>query len=240
MLAIIGGSGLYQLEGFEAKKEHLIETDFGNPSAPILEGQWRGKSICFLARHGTQHHLAPHEVNYRANIDALNQLGVDEIIAINAVGGIHPEMVAGHIAIPDQIIDFTSGREQSFYNACFNQQAHIDFTMPFDVYLHQRLQGAADRAQLAVSSAATLAVTQGPRLETAAEIKKLANDGCDLVGMTSMPEAALAREKKLAYACIALVVNPAAGLSEQEITVEDIHTVMRQGLGRILSIIEFL
>jgi len=244
VLAVIGGSGLYELDHFDLEREAHLLTEYGEASAAVQLGQWHGTEIAFLARHGAQHHLAPHEVNYRANIQVLSDLGVDEIVAINAVGGINPNLSTGTLVVPDQLIDYTSGRLQSFFTdgttGGFDQRAHIDFSYPFDETLRQVILQAAQKANIQIVDAGVTAVTQGPRLETAAEIRRLAGDGCDLVGMTSMPEAGLAREKAIAYACIALVVNPAAGLSDEEITIDDIHRVMKKGIGQILKIVELL
>jgi len=191
--------------------------------------------------------LPPHKVNYRANLFALHQLGVTQILAVNAVGGVAPELQAGDIVIPDQIIDYSYGREHTFSDGTANivsghQVQHVDFTEPFDEALRQKIIGAARKSGKAVVGnvveQGVYGCMQGPRLETAAEIKRLARDGCTLVGMTAMPEAGLARELNLAYASISIVANMAAGLSEVPLTVEDIHAVVAQGLSRIQQLIK--
>lgn len=211
MLGIIGGTGLATLEGMSIERSEPVTTPWGEPSAPLLHGQFAGRPAVFLARHGSGHTIAPHAVNYRANIWALRESGVARIIAVNAVGGIGAAFAPGTLAVPDQIIDYSWGRVHSFYDEPGEALQHVDFTEPYSRALRQVLLEAAARANLPVRDGAVYAVTQGPRLETAAEIDRLARDGCDIVGMTGMPEAGLARELGLEYACCAVVVNRAAG-----------------------------
>ena len=214
---IIGGTGLAQLEGMQVEREQSVTTPWGEPSAPLLFGRLGGAPAVFLARHGRSHAIAPHAVNYRANIWALRESGVDRVIAVNAVGGIGPDFAPGTLVIPHQLIDYSWGREHSF---CDGQEAalqHIDFTHPYTPTVRSLLLRAGARAGLALKDGGVYAVTQGPRLETAAEINRLQRDGCDIVGMTGMPEAALARELGIEYACCAVVVNWAAGRGD------DIH-----------------
>lgn len=211
MLGIIGGTGLATLEGMSIERSEPVTTPWGEPSAPLLHGRFAGRPAVFLARHGSAHTIAPHAVNYRANIWALRESGVARIIAVNAVGGIGAAFGPGTLAVPDQIIDYSWGRVHSFYDEPGEALQHVDFTEPYSRALRQVLLEAAARANLPVRDGAVYAVTQGPRLETAAEIDRLARDGCDIVGMTGMPEAGLARELGLEYACCAVVVNRAAG-----------------------------
>jgi 5'-methylthioinosine phosphorylase len=211
MLGIIGGTGLATLEGMAIERSEPVTTPWGEPSAPLLHGRFAGRPAVFLARHGSGHTIAPHAVNYRANIWALRESGVARIIAVNAVGGIGAAFAPGTLAVPDQIIDYSWGRVHSFYDEPGEALQHVDFTEPYSGALRQVLLAAAARANLPVRDGAVYAVTQGPRLETAAEIDRLARDGCDIVGMTGMPEAGLARELGLEYACCAVVVNRAAG-----------------------------
>lgn len=211
MLGIIGGTGLAMLEGMAIERSEPVTTPWGEPSAPLLHGRFAGRPAVFLARHGSGHTIAPHAVNYRANIWALRESGVARIIAVNAVGGIGAAFVPGTLAVPDQIIDYSWGRVHSFYDEPGEALQHVDFTEPYSRALRQVLLAAAARANLPVRDGGVYAVTQGPRLETAAEIDRLARDGCDIVGMTGMPEAGLARELGLEYACCAVVVNRAAG-----------------------------
>jgi len=211
MLGIIGGTGLATLEGLSIERSEPAATPWGDASAPLLHGRFAGRPTVFLARHGSGHTIAPHAVNYRANIWALRDAGVERIIAVNAVGGIGAAFAPGMLAVPDQIIDYSWGRVHSFYDEPGEALRHVDFTEPYSRALRQVLLAAAARANLPVRDGGVYAVTQGPRLETAAEIDRLARDGCDIVGMTGMPEAGLARELDLAYACCAVVVNRAAG-----------------------------
>jgi 5'-methylthioinosine phosphorylase len=191
----------------------------------------------FLARHGKGHQIPPHAINYRANIDALKRAGVDALVAVNAVGGISERFVTGVIAIPNQINDYTWGREHTFFDGSNGKVEHIDFSYPYSQDLRSRLANAAVDADIAFEDYGVYAVTQGPRLETASEISRLARDGNDIVGMTAMPEASLAREAGIEYASIALVVNPGAGLSDNIITMEDIQTVIDTGMLQVKSIL---
>ncbi|NRB41051.1 MAG: S-methyl-5'-thioinosine phosphorylase [Pseudomonadales bacterium] len=230
MLGLIGGSGLTQFPELKVMHEKTLTTPYGDPSAAIVIAELAGQELAFLARHGSPHVIAPHQVNYRANIWALKELGVKEIVAINAVGGICVAQDTAVISVPDQIIDYTYGREMTFCDHPEIDLLHIDFSQPYDENLRQHLIEAAETVQLPILKQAVHGVTQGPRLETAAEIQRMARDGCDIVGMTGMPEAALARELDLPFACIAIVVNKAAGLSDHPITLEDIHKVLDDGI----------
>ena len=210
-LAIIGGTGLYKFPGLENVERRMLATPFGAPSDDIVLGTLAGKRVAFLARHGENHTLAPHRVNYRANVWALQHLGARRVIGVNAVGGIRDDMGPRVIAIPDQIIDYTHGRYDSFCDVEGAKVEHVDFTEPYSVALRGKLLAAARGAGIAIIDGGCYGATQGPRLETRAEITRMRRDGCDLVGMTGMPEAALARELNLDYACLALVANWAAG-----------------------------
>ena len=212
ILAIIGGTGLTSIPGLEIVRKEMVKTPFGSPSGPITHGQLHGKSVVFLARHGNQHTIPPHLINYRANIWALKSLGVDKIVAVAAVGGITDDNGPETIVIPDQIIDYTYSREHTFFEGSPGNVEHIDFTYPYPEALRSWLINAAEKANLKYTDEGTYAAMQGPRLETAAEIQRLKRDGCTIVGMTGMPEAALAREAELDYVCAAIVVNWAAGI----------------------------
>ena len=236
-IAIIGGTGLSALPELQLTEEKQIDTPYGAPSAKLQLGELNGKQLVFLPRHGNPHLIPPHSINYRANIWALREFGVDKIVAVNAVGGIGDEMDAGHIAIPDQIIDYTYGREHTFSDSADVELEHVDFTNPYDEVLRQALVDAATALELPFSKRACYGATQGPRLESAAEIQRMLRDGCDLVGMTGMPEAALARELDLPYAVISMVVNRAAGLSEGIITMEEIERVMETGMVQVLLLL---
>lgn len=220
MLAIIGGSGLSRLSALEVTHRQVIRTPYGEPSCALTFGRIAEHTVVFLARHGYGHSLAPHEINYRANIWALAEVGVKHVIAVSAVGGIRQDMPPSQLVVPDQLIDYTSGRGHTFYEGPGAPVVHVDFTWPYDATLRERLIFAAATLQLPVIAQATYAVTQGPRLESAAEIRRIARDGGDIVGMTGMPEAALAREKQLAYASLAIVSNWAAGVDD---SAQEIH-----------------
>ena len=236
-LAIIGGSGLTALPGLDILQTLTPATPWGAPSAPVTLGQFKARELLFLPRHGPGHTIAPHRVNYRANIQALKDCGAAEIIAVNAVGGITPALAPGRIVIPAQIIDYTWGREHTFQGEAARPVNHIDFTRPYTEALRQRLIRAATRTGAAPHAGGTHAVTQGPRLETAAEIERLERDGADIVGMTGMPEAALARELEIDYACCALVVNRAAGKGEDSISMAMIEHNLKQGMQRVLALL---
>ena len=211
-LAVIGGSGLDRWG--KPSRQHEASTRYGAASAPIAVFELGATELLFLPRHGSDHALAPHLINYRANIAALAALEPDAVVAVNAVGAIAPDHAPGARVLPDQLIDYSYGRDQSFFDGEAGPLAHVEFAEPFSAALCQQLLQAARQAQIDLYDGGCLAVTQGPRLETAAEVGRLGRDGNTLVGMTSMPEAALAREVNLPYVCIAVVANAAAGLGE--------------------------
>jgi 5'-methylthioinosine phosphorylase len=222
-LAVIGGSGLYRFPGLENVSRRALETPYGPASGEVMLGSFAGKRLAFLARHGESHTLAPHRVNYRANLWALHALGARRVIGVNAVGGIRADMGPRTLVVPDQLIDYTHGRMTSFCDVEGAEVRHIDFSEPYTAALRQALLQAADKAGIPVIDGGCYGATQGPRLETRAEIARMRRDGCDLVGMTGMPEAALARELDLEYACLALVANFAAGCGDEaEISIEEI------------------
>ena len=237
LLGVIGGSGLYQMKGLDVIEKITVNTPFGSPSDSIVVGELEGIKVAFLPRHGVGHSLPPHAINYRANIHALKAVGAGEVIAVNAVGGISERFVAGVIALPEQINDYTWGRGHTFYDGRDGKVEHVDFSYPYCEELRLRLCAAAQEADIDIEPYGTYAVTQGPRLETAAEIRRLARDGNDMVGMTAMPEAALAREAGLDYASVCLVVNPGAGLSDTLITMEDIQAVIDTGMLQVKSLL---
>jgi 5'-methylthioinosine phosphorylase len=241
-LALIGGTGLYQLQGLSEVSRVRVATPYGEPSDCVVIGRLREHRVAFLARHGEAHHLAPHRVNYRANVWALHHLGARRIVGVNAVGGITENMGPRVLAVPDQLIDYTHGRASSFCDAEGVAVDHIDFSEPYTEGLRQELIQAAKAAQVPVVARGTYGATQGPRLETRAEIARMRRDGCDLVGMTGMPEAALARELKLDYACIALVANWAAGCGDEtSISLDEIYENLRVATAQVLPIvIQFL
>jgi 5'-methylthioinosine phosphorylase len=230
-VAIIGGTGLAQLPGLEIKRREVVHTPFGEPSGPLTHGVLAGREAVFLARHGYGHTIPPHRINYRANLWALESAGVKRVVAVAVVGGISDEMTPGSLVIPDQIIDYTWGRPGTFVDVFEEAVLHIDFTEPYDESLRRALIAAAGDAGVDVVPHGTYAATQGPRLESAAEVRRLEADGCDIVGMTGMPEAALARELGLAYACCAVVANHAAGKGDVTIH-EEIESSLPNGMER--------
>jgi 5'-methylthioinosine phosphorylase len=236
-IGIIGGSGLDRMGVLARVREHRVRTAWGEPSSPILEGELFGTPVLFLPRHGADHHLPPHRINYRANIAALRECGVREIFAVAAVGGIGPACGPGAIVIPDQLIDYTWGREHTFHDGLGSGVEHIEFEAPYDTTLRESLLAAGRSLDIPVVATGCYGATQGPRLETAAEIARMARDGCTLVGMTGMPEAALAREAGLAYACCALSVNWAAGLFSTPITMADILRELNEGMDTIVRLL---
>lgn len=236
-LAIIGGSGLYRLEGLTHVREEKISTPFGEPSAPLLFGRLESLDLIFLARHGLSHTLPPHRINYRANIAALKQQGVTHVIAVAAVGGITPKMAPQRLVVPDQIIDYTHSRPHTFFESDDSPVTHIDFTHPYSEPLRQQILAAGEKHPIELIAGGCYGCTQGPRLETAAEILRMERDGCDIVGMTGMPEAALAREMELEYACLAVVVNWAAGKSEGVVSMDEIELHLQAGMAQVKKLL---
>jgi 5'-deoxy-5'-methylthioadenosine phosphorylase len=236
--AIIGGTGLAQLPGFEISRREEIATVWGKPSSTLLRGKLYGAEVIFLARHGERSAIPPHKINYRANIQALKDAGAARIVAAAAVGGIRADMGPAKLIVPDQIIDYTHGRTATFFEDDLEHVVHIDFTHPYTPSLRTKLLDAGARAGLALIDGGVYGCTQGPRLETPAEIRRMERDGCDLVGMTGMPEASLARELEMEYACCAVVANWAAGKGEGEISMEEIFENLERGMadfGKLLQ-----
>jgi 5'-deoxy-5'-methylthioadenosine phosphorylase len=239
MLAIIGGSGLSRLVVLGDVERKAAQTPYGEPSSALSFGRIGGRELVFLARHGDGHTLAPHEVNYRANIRALADAGVKQIVAVATVGGIRRDFGPGVLVVPDQILDYTWGRAATFFEGPGTKVTHIDFTEPYSAALRKRILAAAAACGETVADGGVYATTQGPRLETAAEVTRLERDGADLIGMTGMPEAALAREAGLEYAAIAVVANHAAGRGESAhaISLERIEEVLGGAMDRVRRIL---
>lgn len=237
LLAIIGGTGLTALDPLQITGSEHPSTPYGEPSSPLIRGHLGDRSVVFLARHGLDHTLPPHKINYRANLWALHQTGVQQIVAVAAVGGIRDDMAPGVLAFPDQIIDYTYGRACTFFEENLSQVTHIDFTEPYCPDLRARLILATRQLHLDARESCTYAAMSGPRLETAAEIRKLARDGCDIVGMTGMPEAALARELGLRYATCAVVANWAAGKVAGQITMAEIEQNLQHSMARVKNLL---
>lgn len=222
-IAIIGGTGVTSMPGLTVHHREMVKTPYGAPSCPLIHGDLHGVDVVFLARHGRRHTIPPHLVNYRANIKALEEVGVTHTIALAAVGGIADDCVDRAIVIPDQIIDYTYGRAHTFHAGTKDQFDHIDFTEPYAPEVRDQLLAAAKSTGVSHVPSGVYGATQGPRLETAAEITRMERDGCTIVGMTGMPEASLAREVGIHYACCAMVVNRAAGKSSAGISFSEIE-----------------
>lgn len=237
-LAVIGGTGLNAWG--EPEQELQCETPYGNSSGPVSVHSFDNARLLFLPRHGPGHRIAPHDVNYRANIWALREAGAGEILAVNAVGGIGEGMDPGALVLPDQLIDYTWGRQHSYSSGVDSELKHIDFTRPFSSKLRAESSWAAKMAGISLVEGGCIGVTQGPRLETAAEVLRLERDGCQLVGMTTMPEAALAAELGLEYAVIAMVVNQAAGKGAGVVDLETVERNAADASTRVRSLLEVM
>ena len=240
-LAVIGGTGLYKLAALDGVKTLEGGTIYGEPSGPLRIGTIAGKRVAFLARHGEGHSLPPHKVNYRANLQRLKDIGAQRVLAINAVGGITDHYGPRVIGCPDQIIDYTWGRISTLCEEPGTDVLHVDFTEPYTASLRQDVLAAAQRTGIAMVDGGCYGATQGPRLETRAEIVRMRRDGCDLVGMTGMPEAGLARELGLDYACLALVANWAAGCGDAaEITLDEVLANVEAATATLPALLEAL
>ncbi|MDD5390011.1 MAG: S-methyl-5'-thioinosine phosphorylase [Gallionellaceae bacterium] len=239
MLAIIGGTGLTKLPGLSITHRQVIRTPYGEPSGPLTFGDLDGHPVVFLARHGYGHTIPPHLVNYRANIWALHAQKVSHVVSVATVGGIHGDLAPGGLAVPDQIIDYTHGRETTFADYGDKPVTHLDFTWPYCPEMRQRCISALEKAGEGFMDGGVYASVQGPRLETKAEIDRLAKDGADMVGMTGMPEAYLAREIGLCYAAVAVSVNWAAGRgdSAEGISPEVIEATLSDVMGRLRGVL---
>jgi len=238
---IIGGSGLQSLSILLDGVDLQVDTPFGAPSAAVRRGLIGRRTAFFLPRHGPKQTIAPHCINYRANLWALRHFGVLRIVSVASVGGIQDAFSPGTLVVPDQLLDYTWGRPSTF-GVDGDSVTHIDFTEPFSAGLRAELVRAGGRTGANVIDGAVYATTQGPRLETAAEIRRIERDGGNIVGMTGMPEAALAREIGLEYAMIAVVVNSAAGrgTSKHQIQLSEMADVARHAISKVESILEAL
>jgi 5'-methylthioadenosine phosphorylase len=232
---VIGGSGVYHIPGLEIRDEITMQTPCGTPSDVYRTGMLAGREIVFLARHGSGHTLQPHRINYRANILGFKQMGVKRLLSVGATGGISAAMRPGTITVPDQIIDQTSGRMTTFYDQ--DEVVHIDFTEPFCNDLRGYVIGASGLTDTPISAKATYVCVNGPRLETAAEIRTYAGWGADIIGMTAMPEAGLAREAEICYAGISVITNYAAGISGERLTTAEVKEMMMLSEEKLRSIL---
>ncbi|MDH4273565.1 MAG: S-methyl-5'-thioinosine phosphorylase [Gammaproteobacteria bacterium] len=237
-IAIIGGTGLTSLHNLQIVRREVVHTPYGEPSGPLVYGSISNKQVVFLPRHGPGHTIPPHKINYRANIYALQEVGVKQVIAVAAVGGIRADLTPGRLMIPDQMIDYTWGRSTTFFEDSLKQVVHIDFTEPYCNDLRLVLLKAGKQLGLNIAAQGVYAATQGPRLETTAEINRLERDGCDIVGMTGMPEAALARELGLCYASCSVVANMAAGRGDEALTMEQIERNLSVGMEDVRRLLE--
>ncbi len=238
-LGLIGGTGLGDWDALDAREARHVSTRWGEPSGALCLGRVDGQPVCFLARHGAGHRIPPHRINYRANLQALYDVGVREVIAVAAVGAMDPRLPPGAIAIPDDIIDYTWGRAHTYSDDAVEVLRHVEFTHPYHPGLRERLLRAAERAGVDCVAQGVMGVSQGPRLESAAEVQRMIRDGCTMVGMTAMPEAALAAELGMAYAGIAVSVNWAAGVGDGDIHGE-IERSLAEGMGRAKAVIRAL
>ena len=235
-VALIGGTGLDHWRGLDVERSVEIATPYGAPSAALSYGRIHGVRLIFLARHGAAHSIPPHRINYRANMWALKQAGVRSVVAVAAVGGIAHWLPPAQVAVPSDLIDYTYGRSHTYSNDEGDELQHVEFTAPYSERVRRELLHAALSQRIDVAEGGVLAVTQGPRLETAAEVRRLQRDGCDMIGMTGMPEAALARELNIDYACLAFCVNWAAGFGRGSIHGE-IEKSVEQGIARVHQIL---
>ncbi|MHB1352672.1 MAG: S-methyl-5'-thioinosine phosphorylase [Thiobacillus sp.] len=242
MLGIIGGTGLTRLANLQITHRRVARTPYGEPSGALTFGRLCDQDVIFLARHGYGHTIPPHEVNYRANLWALKEHGVNRIVSVATVGGIHPELIPGTLVIPDQIIDYTHGRDSTFFVEGDRPVTHRDFTQPYCAAMRAALLQAATGAGISLRDGGVYAAVQGPRLETAAEINRLERDGADMVGMTGMPEAYLACELDLCYAAVGTVVNHAAGRgrSADGIQMVEIQVVLGEVMLQVRRLLEQL
>lgn len=237
-VAIIGGTGLDNLPSLPDGGDLPRYTPYGSTSDALRYGTISGKEVIFLPRHGSKHRIPPHRINYRANMYALHQAGVKDVISVSAVGSMDSVLTPGSIGLPDQIVDYTYGRQHTFSDGGHAELLHVEFDPPYNWALRKRMLAAAARVGIPVVNGGVYACTQGPRLETAAEIRRLQRDGCTMVGMTGMPEAALARELGLNYVCLAAAVNWAAGMPEADN--EGIHAQIednvKQSMARVIKL----
>lgn len=239
-LAIIGGTGLTSLKTLKITDREIVHTPYGDPSGPVTHGEIAGKKVVFIPRHGYGHIIPPHKINYRANLWSLKEVGAKKVLAVAAVGGISDKLTPTQLVIPDQIIDYTWSRINTYFEESLTHVTHIDFTQPYCIELRELLIKVCKKEKIDCAYEGTYAATQGPRLETAAEINRLERDGCTIVGMTGMPEAALARELGMCYSTCAVVANRAAGRGAGDIKMEDIEHNLDLGMEKVRNLIEHI
>jgi 5'-methylthioadenosine phosphorylase len=236
MLGVISGSGMYDIPGLEIKESVTISTPYGEPSDAYRIGTLAGKEVAFLPRHGFPHRIQPHKINYRANIWGLREIGVRKIISIGASGGISGKTGPGMVTVPHQIIDMTSGRLSTFYDE--EEVVHIDFTDPFCPDLRNYIFKAAERSGVEVIKSGVYICVNGPRLETSAEVRTFALWGADMVGMTAMPEASLARELGICFAGISIITNYAAGITPGKLAAKEVVENMRLSVEKLSALLK--
>lgn len=224
MIGLIGGSGLYEIPGFKVSERRAVETPYGLPSDEFMIGELSGRTVVFLPRHSFKHNIPPHKVNYRANIRGFKELGAERVIAVSAVGGINSSLRPGDIVLLNQLIDFTKSRVNTFYDG--DDVVHVDFTEPYCPELRESFIRASESGGIKLRNAGTYICVEGPRLETAAEIGFFSSMSADVVGMTGMPEAVLARESELCYVALSVVTNLAAGISPVKLTTKEVVETM--------------
>ncbi|WP_457638668.1 S-methyl-5'-thioadenosine phosphorylase [Persephonella sp.] len=256
MIGILGGSGLYDIDGITVLEEKRVMTPYGEPSDSYIVAEYKGRKVVFLPRHGRGHKYPPHLINYRANLWGFRKLGVDRILSISAVGGINPLLRPGDFVISDQFIDFTKVRPVTFYEGVYtikdeedtkndlvkeylssDRVVHIDVTQPFCPAMRRLLSDIFSEKGYRYHSKGTYAATEGPRLETSAEIKALSILGADVVGMTLVPEVVLARELSMHFASVSVVTNLAAGISGERLTSDEVIQMMHQKTEDIKSVV---
>lgn len=235
-IAVIGGSGLYDLDPIQDINQVVVDTPYGK-SPEILIGKLMGRRVCFLPRHGKGHTSPPHLINYRANLWALHKLGVKRILATTATGSLNPRFRPGELVLLDQFLDFTKGRPATFYEGGKQGVVHVDVTEPYCPELREVLIKTASRLKLKLHPRGTYFCSEGPRFETAAEIKMVRRLGGDLVGMTNVPECVLARELEVCYSAISVVTNFAAGISETKLTHSEVAELMAKNIQRVKKLI---
>ncbi|MFA6921078.1 MAG: S-methyl-5'-thioinosine phosphorylase [Gallionella sp.] len=242
MLAIIGGRGLTQLANLEITHRQVMRTPYGEPSGAFLFGTLNQHEVIFLARHGYGYTIPPHLVNYRANLWALREQGVSEVVSVATVGGIRADLTPGTLVVPDQILDYTQGRDYTFFSTRNTSYKNIDFTLPYSMNLRSRILHSAEQVQQPCLDGGVYAATQGPRLDSIAEINRYEKDGADMVGMTGMPEASLARELDMDYATIAVVANYAAGRGDSHVSIsmEAVNATAKSAMERVRVILEYV
>jgi len=240
MLGIIGGSGLTQLANLDVSHREIVRTPYGEPSGPLTFGRIGNQDVVFVARHGYGHTIPPHLVNYRANLWALREQGVSDVLSVATVGGIRADLTPGTLVVPDQLIDYTYGRDYTFFSTRNASYKNIDFTLPYSTQLRSRILRSAEKVKQSCLDGGVYAASQGPRLDSIAEINRYERDGADMVGMTGMPETALARELDMNYATIAVIANYAAGRGDSQISVnmESVNATARHAMERVRMILE--